>query len=128
DAGPPGCDHDLYVRVGELSFNRAAHEIGVVGDDRSTHDGVSSGRDQFGDGAATRVGSIGSRVADGDDVAADRAWSLSLVFGESHRRSRHCSPGPNAPNACDIFEVSSNLNAGPLAQLDRASGYEPGGR
>jgi len=66
--------------VRELPLDRAAHEIGIVFDDRASDDTMAGGRKQLADGAAARVVRFGPRVADGDDEAADRPGRLRLVL------------------------------------------------
>ena len=92
-------------------------------------------RQQIDDRAAAGVGVLGARVADRDDVAADRVRRGGFVL-----EIAAIVPGPFADIvACDArragcgrsgvinSEIRSTAQRA-LAQLDRASGYEPGGR
>ena len=146
DARAAGRDDHLHVRIVQLGDHCGANLIRFVTNDLAACHLVSFCPEQVADGASARGGGLGPCVADRQDVAVCHGRRQRLVLGVSHEAimagavGHGLGPGRVAalafwPGGRDILNNSSGREFGrwycpnaPLAQLDRASGYEPGGR
>jgi hypothetical protein len=68
------------VRAGKLLLDGSTHLGRLVADDLPPHDLVPFGEELVKDCPATRVGRLGARVADREDVAVDGRWRGGLVL------------------------------------------------
>ncbi len=85
---PTAEDHDVAC-VGVAKSQRSiTYAAGFVGKDLIRNGGMSGGAEQLPDQCAAGVGIRGTRIADGDDGAANTGNSLGVMVGSGHRG--HC--------------------------------------
>src|SRR5204863_6871150 len=125
NAGASRADHDLYAGRGELLLDRRPYGARVVFDDGAAGDLMAARSQEVHNRTPAGVGGFVAGIADRQDEAAHRPRGVLFVFEMAHE-----SDGPDH----FIVVLDSKVRTwphrliAPLAQLDRASGYEPGGR
>src|SRR4051794_8497941 len=131
---PGAAGGDDRVDAAEPLGNGVANLARLVAQERAFGDEVPRRVEELGNRAAADVRGLGARVADRQHETADAGNGGLPVIRDRHVPNYRGEPRRSGPPAGRHVESRDQCIwynycfAAPLAQLDRASGYEPGGR